>query len=119
MSNLIYLNPLKVLAAVLILGSFSGNVVANPNTSQHLADLPNSLPPANLPMNPSTTVKVPPLNRPEAAQTPASPNSSVLPKNQLPTVQTIPAVRQIERSSPNFSVPMIIEFGQPLPQKPG
>ena len=113
MSNLIYLNPLKVLGVVLIFGSFSGNVLANPNTSQHLADLPNSLPPANLPVNPSTTVKVPPLNRPETSQTPASPNSSVLPKNQIPTV------RQIERTSPNFSVPMIIEFGQPLPQRPG
>lgn len=104
----------------MILGSFSGNAIAlTPDipTSRHLvADLPSAFPPANLPVNPRTTVKVPPLNRPEAAAQPATPNFIVLPKNQAPALPSIPSARKIESTPTDASVPQIIEFGQPLPR---
>jgi hypothetical protein len=121
MSKLIYLNSLKVLGMVVILGGVSGNAIAltpnTPNISRHLvADLPTVFPPANLPVNPRTTVKVPPLNRPEASVVPATPNPRVLPNNQAPATPNIPATRKIESTPPDASVPQIIEFGQPLPK---
>jgi len=125
MSNLFYLNSLKVLGVVAIVGSFSGNALAitpksTPRFSEHLvADLPTSLPPANLPGNSRTTVTVPPLSRPEALQAPASKKPSNLPRNQVAPVQTIPAGREPEIAPTDLDSPPVIEFGQPLPQRRG
>lgn len=124
MSNLIYLNSCKVLGVVAIVGSFSGNALAitpsTPRFSEHLvADLPTSLPPANLPGNSRTTVTVPPLSRPEALQAPASKKPSNLPRNQVAPVQTLPAAREAEIAPTDIDSPPVIEFGQPLPQRKG
>lgn len=125
MSKLIYLNSCQVLGVVAILGYFSGNVLAiTPNStssfSEHLvADLPTSLPPANLPGNSRTTVTVPPLYRPEGREAPASKKPSNLPRNQTPTLQTIPAARQPETPTADLDSPPVIDFGQPLPQRRG
>jgi hypothetical protein len=123
MSKFIDLNSFKVLGIFVMVGGVSGKALAitpnsTPNPVQHLvADLPNSLPPANLPGNSRTTVTVPPLNRPEALQAPATKKPSNLPRNQVPTVQTIPTTRQPETTPADSDVPPVIEFGQPLPQR--
>lgn len=121
MNKLIYLNSLK-LGVLVIFASLSGNAIAltsnTPSRSSHLlADLPSALPPANPPVNSSTTVKVPPLNRPEASVVPTPNTVLTLPKKtQTPAVTNTPAALKPESSHPGYSVPQIIEFGQPLPK---
>ncbi len=108
------------------------------STKRLIADLPNLLPPPNLPINPGGVVKVPPLNRPEAyvpiQQQPIMPSvtlpPAVLQRDRIPTfsvpaVQSIPgntsqsSDRQLENTSPTLSSPPVIEFGQPLPKARG
>ncbi len=108
------------------------------STKRLIADLPNILPPANLPINPGGVVKVPPLNRPEAyvpiqqqpIRSPVTLPPPVFPRDRIPTfsvpaVQSIPgntsqsSDRQLENTSPTLSSPPVIEFGQPLPKARG
>lgn len=120
MSNLIYLNSC-VLAVLAIVGSVWQVQAVTPTATfslaQHLvADLPTTLPPANLPRNSRTRVTVPPLSRPEAMQVPANKKPSNLPR-QVPAVQTIPAGRDSKTNLTSSDTPTVIEFGQPLPQR--
>lgn len=152
MSNRIYPNSLKLgrigfLGMVISVGIFSGKVNAFtthslpnlsvesfPTRNNLVADLPNILPPANLPVNSGGVVNVPPVNRPEASIriaptstiVPTTLPPSVFPTNQTPTfsvppVQPIPATisQPPESLSPNLSTPPVIEFGQPLPKVRG
>lgn len=119
-TNLLKLGSLSFLGVVISVGIFTlkANTLCNPKglitASQSLiADLPNTLPPPNLPINPGGTVKVPPLNRPESSRIPTIPSQPVLPTNQTadPAVQRLPnTISQPPNSPP------VIEFGQPLPK---
>ena len=112
--------------------------IPSSTTKDLIADLPNILPPANLPMNPGGVVKVPPLNRPEGSvpiqQQPTMPSVTLpppvfqrdrIPTFSVPAVQSIPgntsqsSDRQLENTFPTLSSPPVIEFGQPLPKARG
>lgn len=119
MSN-IYLNSC-ILGVVAIVGSVwqvqAMTPISTSSAAQHLvADLPTSLPPPSPPRNSRTTVTVPPLSRPEAMQAPVNKKPGNLPRNQAPTLQTIPA-RETETTLTNSDAPTVIQFGQPLPQR--
>lgn len=102
---------------------------------------PDSLPPANLPINQGGVVKVPPVKRPEAilpsTGTPTTPPATVPPPNfpttQIPTLN-VPTLESTSAQTPaplNTSKPLegsfrrispainpvpVIDFGQPLPK---
>lgn len=101
---------------------------------------PDTLPPPNFPLNPGSTVNVPPVN-PPAASTRSVPTLSAPPATlpppifptegtpavSVPTLQSFPTPTQpvttsqplepeSDSASPPASSPPVIEFGQPLPK---